>query len=70
MTASRSGAQASLFPESESVRIFRVPKHGAVTLFGYGIGVRVDRGHLVLEDGIGCDRRHARLPRVGHGFAV
>ena len=45
-----------------------VPRHGVVTLFGYGIQVRVDRGHLLLEDGIGPDRRHARLPRVGHGL--
>jgi CRISPR-associated endonuclease Cas1 len=45
-----------------------VPRHGVVTLFGYGIQVRVDRGHLVLEDGIGPDRRYARLPRVGHGL--
>jgi hypothetical protein len=44
------------------------PRHGVVTLFGYGIQVRVDRGHLVLEDGIGADRRQARLPRVGHGL--
>jgi hypothetical protein len=28
-----------------------VPRHGIVTLFGYGISVHVDRGHLVLEDG-------------------
>ena len=35
---------------------------------GYGIHVRVDRGHLLLEDGIGPKRRCARLPRVGHGL--
>src|SRR5437879_4174498 len=45
-----------------------VPRHGVVTLFGYGIKVHVDRGHLILEDGIGADRRHAHLPRVGHGL--
>ena len=28
----------------------------------------VDRGHLVLKDGIGSDRHEARLPRVGHGL--
>jgi CRISPR-associated protein Cas1 len=39
-----------------------------VTLFGYGIGVRVERGHLVLEDGIGSDRLYGRFPRVGHGI--
>jgi len=43
-----------------------VPRHGVVTLFGYGIKAYVDRGHLVLEDGIGPQRRQARLPRVGH----
>jgi CRISPR-associated protein Cas1 len=45
-----------------------VPRHGVVTLYGYGIQVRVDRGHLFLEDGIGADRRRYRLPRVGHGL--
>src|SRR5438309_7300598 len=44
------------------------PRHGVVTLSGYGIQVRVDHGHLILEDGIGTDRRHYRLPRVGHGL--
>jgi CRISPR-associated endonuclease Cas1 len=44
------------------------PKQGVITLFGYGIHARVDRGHLLLEDGIGADRRIARLPRVGHGL--
>jgi len=45
-----------------------VPRHGVVTLFGYGIQVRVDRGHLLLSDGLDSDRRHFRLPRVGHGL--
>jgi len=45
-----------------------IPRHGVVTMFGYGITIRVDRGHLVLEDGIGRDRRFARFPRVGHGL--
>jgi len=44
------------------------PRHGVVTLFGYGIQVRVDRGHLILQDGIGADRRYGRFPRVGHGL--
>ena len=42
------------------------PRRGVVTLSGYGIQARVDRGHLILEDGIGVNRRHARLSRVGH----
>ncbi len=44
------------------------PRHGVITLSGYGIQVRVDRGHLILEDGIGADRRYARLSRIGHGL--
>jgi CRISPR-associated endonuclease Cas1 len=43
-------------------------RHGVATLFGYSISVRVDRGHLILMDGIGTERRQARLPRVGHGL--
>lgn len=39
-----------------------------ITLSGYGIVVRVDRGHLTIEDGIGPDRSSCRLPRVGHGL--
>jgi CRISPR-associated endonuclease Cas1 len=44
------------------------PKHGVLTLYGFGISARVDRGHLLIDDGIGADRRQARLPRVGHGL--
>ncbi len=46
----------------------RIPRHGVLTLVGYGIQVRVDRGHLLIEDGIGADRRKTRLPRVGHNL--
>lgn len=44
------------------------PKHGVITLFGYGIDVRVDRGHLILHDGIGSRRTTARFARIGHGI--
>jgi CRISPR-associated endonuclease Cas1 len=44
------------------------PRSGVVTLHGYGVAVRVDKGHLILEDGIGSDRRRTRLARVGHGL--
>jgi CRISPR-associated endonuclease Cas1 len=44
------------------------PRHGVITLFGYGIQVRVDSGHLLLEDGIGPNRHRYRFPRVGHGL--
>lgn len=54
-------------PSDNSTELI-VPRHGVVTLFGYGIQVRVDHGHLVLADGIGPNRLYARLPRVGHGL--
>jgi CRISPR-associated endonuclease Cas1 len=44
------------------------PWHGVVTLYGHGIAVHVDRGHLILKDGIGGERREARLARIGHGL--
>jgi CRISPR-associated endonuclease Cas1 len=44
------------------------PQQGVVTLAGYGISVRVDRGHLFLADGVGRMRREGRFPRVGHGL--
>jgi CRISPR-associated endonuclease Cas1 len=44
------------------------PRRGVVTLFGYGINVCVDRGHLIFEDGIGGERRTGRLARVRHGL--
>jgi CRISPR-associated endonuclease Cas1 len=43
-------------------------RNGVITLYGYGINVQVDRGHLSIRDGIGFERRCARLPRVGHGL--
>src|SRR5260221_3390756 len=44
------------------------PRQGVVTLFGYGINVHVDRGHLTIREGIGTQQRFARFPRVGHGL--
>lgn len=43
-------------------------KTGVLTLSGYGIRLCVDRGHLLIEDGIGQDRKRFRLSRVGHGL--
>jgi CRISPR-associated endonuclease Cas1 len=44
------------------------PHKGVVTLYGYGASVRVDRGHLILEDGVGPTRRYGRFARVRHGI--
>ena len=45
-----------------------VPVHGVVTLCGYGISANVERGHLILKDGVGLKRRYCRLARVNHGL--
>ncbi len=45
-----------------------VPRHGVITLWGYGINVSVDKGHLILRDGIGDERRAGRFARVNHGI--
>lgn len=42
------------------------PHHGVVTLFGYGIDVRIERGHLILKDGVGPERREGKFARVNH----
>jgi CRISPR-associated protein Cas1 len=56
------------YPYDRNFRRIITPRQGVVALFGYGIRVQVERGHLVLEDGIGPDRRNARVPRIGHGL--
>jgi CRISPR-associated endonuclease Cas1 len=67
MAATHTLAQVSQSHNS-SIEVI-VPRHGVVTLSGYGVEVRVDRGHLLLTDGIGPNRRSVRLPRVGHGLS-
>src|SRR5437870_5280216 len=62
MAASRTVSEFPPFGNSQ------VPSHGVLTLFGYGIQVRVERSHLLVEDGIGQERHRYRLPRVGHGL--
>jgi CRISPR associated protein Cas1 len=66
MAASKTVSQQPQSHNSNADQL--IPRHGVVTLYGYGIKVCVDRGHLLLEDGIGADRRRYRLPRVRHGL--
>jgi CRISPR-associated protein Cas1 len=42
------------------------PRSDVITLFGYGISVCVERGHLILNDGVGDERREGRFARVNH----
>ena len=60
-------ADSTLLQEKPS-RKSPVPKSGVLTLSGFGISARVQRGHLELRDGVGLERRIIRLPRVGHGL--
>src|SRR5690242_19215006 len=55
-------------PRSAHFHRLFAPNHGVVVLSGYGIRVHVDGGHLILEDGVGSDRRKGRFPRVHHGL--
>src|SRR2546421_2804008 len=51
---------------SHSFAISQISKSGTLTLYGYGICVRMQAGHLETEHGIGPERRKFRLPRVNH----
>ncbi len=51
----------SLFSGKSPVR-----KTGVLTIYGFGVRVRMQAGHLEIEDGIGQERRKIRLARVGH----
>ena len=55
-------------PLGSKLLVHIVPQQGVLTVFGYGIRIQVERGHLTIEDGIAGDRRKARLARVNHGL--
>jgi CRISPR-associated endonuclease Cas1 len=44
----------------------QISKSGVLTIHGYGVRVRMQSGHLEIEDGIGPERRTIRLARVDH----
>src|SRR5579863_7130075 len=48
--------------------LYAIRKSGVLVLFGWGIRVQVNTGHLLLHDGIADERRTIRLPRVGHSL--
>src|SRR5215471_19096091 len=49
-----------------STRKSPISKSGVLTLTGFGIKVRMQSGHLEIEDGVGMERRKMRFARVGH----
>jgi CRISPR-associated endonuclease Cas1 len=61
-------AAPSTLPQHNVSRKSQISKTGVLTLSGFGIKVRMLRGHLEIEDGVGVERRKIRLPRVGHGL--
>jgi CRISPR-associated endonuclease Cas1 len=46
----------------------QVNKSGVLTIHGFGVRVRMQSGHLQIEDGVADERRTVRLARVGHGL--
>ena len=61
-------AASGTLPQPVSSRKSPIGRGGVLALFGYGIKVRMQCGHLEIEDGIGPERRKIRLARVGHGL--
>ena len=45
-----------------------ISKSGALTVQGFGVHIRMQSGHLEIDDGVGMDRRKIRLSRVGLGL--
>jgi CRISPR-associated endonuclease Cas1 len=52
----------------DSLRSGSRRSRGILTLTGYGLRVAVERGHLVVEDGIEPDRRRRRFSRAERGL--
>jgi CRISPR-associated endonuclease Cas1 len=54
--------------QSRSPGKFQIGKSGVLAIHGYGVRVRMQSGHLEIEDGVGPERRKIRLARIGHGL--
>ena len=61
-------ADSITLPQENSSCKSQINRSGVLTLTGFGIKVRMQSGHLEIEDGIGPERRKIRLARVGHGL--
>src|SRR6266478_3914336 len=57
-------AASHTLPHPHAIR--QISRLGVLTLYGFGIRVTMQAGHLQIEDGIGPERRKFRLPRVNH----
>jgi CRISPR-associated endonuclease Cas1 len=61
-------APAKNLPQSPSSRKSPISRTGVLTIHGFGVRVRMQSGHLEIEDGVGLERRKIRLARIGHGL--
>lgn len=68
---SSSNSNAALKPEASSVEQTYSPgKPGPVCVVdGNGLSIRVERGHLIVVDGIGRHRRERRYHKATHGLS-
>jgi hypothetical protein len=51
---------------SHPFAIQQISKLGVLMLYGFGISIRMQKGHLEIEHGVGLERQKFRLPRVNH----
>jgi hypothetical protein len=61
-------AASTFLPQHHTSRKSPISKHGVLTISGFGVKIRMQAGHLEIEDGIGPERRRIRLARVGHNL--
>jgi CRISPR-associated endonuclease Cas1 len=60
---------ASIFVSQDlAYRKSPIGRLGVLTLTGFGIKIRMQAGHLEIEDGFGPERRTIRLARIGHNL--
>jgi CRISPR-associated endonuclease Cas1 len=59
---------SSTLPQDCISRKSPIGRHGILTLTGFGVKIRMQSGHLEIEDGIGPERRRLRLARIGHNL--
>jgi CRISPR-associated endonuclease Cas1 len=59
-------AASGTLPQDGLSRKSPISRRGVLTLTGFGIKVRMQSGHLEIEDGVGPERRTIRLARIGH----
>jgi CRISPR-associated endonuclease Cas1 len=61
-------AALSTLPQHNLHRKSLIARSGVLTLTGFGIKIRMQSGHLEIEDSIGPERRRIKLARIGHGL--